>query len=66
MNDTRYQPGRCKRERTYAKTKAQISLAVTAKLISAFVFAPRIVLSKYKISNLLPSSVTVQPGLCWT
>ena len=28
---------------TYAKTKAQISFAVTAKLISAFVFATRIV-----------------------
>ena len=27
----------------YAKTKAQISFAVTAKLISAFVFATRIV-----------------------
>ena len=35
----------------YAKTKTQISFAVTAKLISAFVFATRIVLS-YKISSL--------------
>ena len=31
----------------YAKTKTQISFAVTAKLISAFVFAIRIVLSLY-------------------
>ena len=32
-----------KRIFAYAKTKAQISFAVTAKLISAFVFATRIV-----------------------
>ena len=32
-----------KRSFAYAKTKAQISFAVTAKLISAFVFATRIV-----------------------
>ena len=31
----------------YAKTKTQISFAVTAKLISAFVFATRIVQSLY-------------------
>ena len=31
------------RHEAYAKTKAQISFAVTAKLISAFVFATRIV-----------------------
>ena len=59
----------------YAKTKMQISFAVisfavTAKLISIFVFITRIVLfpllHKYKISSLLPSSVAVQPGLCQT
>ena len=32
---------------SYAKTKAQISFAVTAKLISAFVFATRIVQSLF-------------------
>ena len=31
----------------YAKTKTQVSFAVTAKLISAFVFATRIVQSLY-------------------
>ena len=54
----------------YAKTKTQISFAVTAKLISAFVFASWIVqiplLPKYKISSLYPSPVVVQPGLCQT
>ena len=43
-----YEP---RREKTgffaYAKTKSQISFAVTAKLISAFVFAIRIVQSLY-------------------
>ena len=43
----------------YAKTKAQISFAVTAKLISAFVFATRIVrfllylTPKFQASSLL-------------
>ena len=43
----------------YAKTKAQISFAVTAKLISAFVFASRIVqfllylTPKFQASSLL-------------
>ena len=43
----------------YAKTKAQISFAVTAKLISAFVFATRIVYflfflyPKFQASSLL-------------
>ena len=43
----------------YAKTKAQISCAVTAQLISAFVFATRIVQSllflnpKFQASNML-------------
>ena len=48
-----------KRDFAYAKTKAQISFAVTAKLISAFVFATRIVLflfflnPKFQASSLL-------------
>ena len=50
---------------SYAKTKAQISFAVTAKLISAFVFATLIVQSlflnpKFKASSLL--LVCVRPG----
>ena len=53
-----------------AKTKAQISFAVTAKLISAFVFATRIeqfqILYKSKISSFYPASVLVQVGLCRT
>ena len=54
-------------ENQYAKTKTQIILAVTPKLISAFVFTTRIVLSlfflnpKFQASSLL---VTVQVGLC--
>ena len=55
----------------YAKTKTQISFAVTAKLISAFVFTPQIVQSFYfpylkfqASSNLLwlYSQVCVRPG----
>ena len=46
----------------YAKTKTQISFAVAAKLISAFVFATQI-LSIYEISTLYPSCVVVQPDL---
>ena len=55
----------------YAKAKTQISFAVTAKLISAFVFATRIVQSLHFInpkflasSNLLwpDSPVCVGPG----
>ena len=55
----------------YAKTKTQISFAVTAKLISAFVFATRIVQSLYFLnpkfqasSHLLwlYSAVCVGPG----
>ena len=55
----------------YAKTKAQISFAVTAKLISAFVFATRIVhflfflYPKFQASNHLLrlfSPVCVGPG----
>ena len=37
------QDGHHAQQSAYAKTKAQISFAVTAKLISAFVFATRIV-----------------------
>ena len=56
---------------TYAKTKAQLSFAVTAKLISAFVFATWIVQSLYFLnpkfqasSHLLQlySLVCVGPG----
>ena len=55
----------------YAKTKTQISFAVTAKLISAFVFAIRIVQSlfylnpKFQASSYLLwlySPVCVGPG----
>ena len=55
----------------YAKTKAQISFAVTAKLISAFVFATRIVQlffylnPKFQASSsflCLYTSVCVGPG----
>ena len=55
----------------YAKTKTQISFAVTAKLISAFVFATRIVQSlyflnpKFQVSRhilWLHSPVCVGPG----
>ena len=52
------------------KTKAQISCAVTAQLISAFVFTTRLVLSLFclnpKFQAFKPASVTVQPGLCQT
>ena len=55
----------------YAKTKTQISFAVTAKLISVFVFATRIVKSlfflntKFQVSShlqWLPSPVCVTHG----
>ena len=42
-----YEPRHKKTDFAYAKTKTQISFAVTAKLISAFVFATRIVQSLY-------------------
>ena len=60
-----------KRVFTYAKTKTQISFAVTAKLISAFVFATKIVRSLYFLNPkfqasshllLLYSPVCVGPG----
>ena len=41
---------------TYAKTKTQISFAVTAKLISAFVFAIRIVQSLYFLNPKFQAS----------
>ena len=41
----------------YAKTKMQISFLVTGKLISAFVFATRIVQSLYLIRNFKPVSI---------
>ena len=40
----------------YAKTKTQISLAVTAKLISVFVFATRIVQSLYFLNPKFQAS----------
>ena len=40
----------------YAKLKTQISFAVTAKLISAFVFAIRIVQSLYYVNPIFQSS----------
>ena len=40
----------------YAKTKTQISVAVTAKLISAFVFAIRIVQSLYYLNSKFQAS----------
>ena len=55
----------------YVKTNAQISFAVTAKLISAFIFATRIVQSLYFLNTkfhassrllLLCSPVCVGPG----
>ena len=55
----------------YAKTKAQISCPVTAQLISAFVFAIRIVQSLYYLNPKLQvsshlvwlySPVCVEPG----
>ena len=57
--------------KTFAKTKPQISCAVTAQLISAFVFATCMdrtmsLLVKSKISSFWLSSVTVQAGICQT
>ena len=40
----------------YAKTKTQISFAVTAKLISAFVFATQIVQSLYFLNSKFQGS----------
>ena len=49
----------------YAKTKPQISCAVIAQLISAFVFATRIVQSLFFLNLKLQAS-TVQSGFCRT
>ena len=49
----------------YAKTKAQVSFTVTAKLISAF-FATRLVQFLYFLNPKLPSSVLVKLGICPT
>ena len=52
----------------YAKTKTQISFAVTAKLISSFFFrymdSKIPLLSESKVSSMWPSSVLAQLGLC--
>ena len=51
----------------YEKTKVQTSFAVTAELISTFVFASTIsLLSTSQISSLWPSSMIVQLGFCQT
>ena len=50
----------------HAKTKAQISFAVTAKLISAFVFATRIVHFFFVLNLKFSASVLVQLDLCQT
>ena len=54
----------------YAKTKMQISCAVTTLLILHlcfhFIDSSIPLLPKYEISSLQPSSVAVQPGLCRT
>ena len=51
----------------YAKTKTQMSFALTTKLISAFGFryieSTIPLLSESEISSLYASSVAVQPGL---
>ena len=44
----------------YAKTKAQISLAVTAKLISSVVFAAQLVQFLYFINSQFPASSHLQ------
>ena len=46
----------------YAKTKTQISFAVTAKLIKAFCFRYTDSTSLIRNSSLQPSSVAEQPG----
>ena len=54
----------------YAKTKAQITAhsncADDQCLCFLYIDSTIILLSKSKISSLQPSSVVVQPGLCWT
>ena len=46
----------------YAKTKTQISFAVTAKLISAFVFAIRKVQSLYFLYSLQDTNIVTTGG----
>ena len=60
-----YEPPRGKTNNlhTVAKTKAQISFAVTAKLISAFVFATQIVQFLYFLHPKFPAS-TLSHLLC--
>ena len=55
----------------FAKTKGQISCAVTVQLADQrlcfhYIDSTIPLLPKSKISSLLPSSVAVKPGLCWT
>ena len=54
----------------HAKTKAQFSYAVTAQLISAFIFATQIVQLLFvlnpKFQASVPFPMTVQVGLCQT
>ena len=59
----------------YARTKTQISFAVTQlsgnreadqRLCFRFIDSPIPLLPKSEISSLKPSSVAVQPGLCGT
>ena len=50
----------------YAKTKAQINCAVTAQLISAFVFAIWIVKFLFSLNHKFQASVATQAGLCQT
>ena len=50
-NQKRYEPLHERTNNAYAKTKAQISFAVTPKVISAFVFATRIVQSHYFLNT---------------
>ena len=67
INEPRHEENR---SFAYAKTKTQISFAVTAKLISAFVFATQIAQFVFYInlnfSSFLPSSIVEQVGLCRT
>ena len=53
---TTYEPRNEKTVFAYAKTKTQISFAVTAKLISAFVFATRIVQSLFFLNPKFQAS----------
>ena len=67
----KYEPPHEKTNTAYAKTKAQISFAVTAKLISAFVFATWIVRFLYFLNPKFPAFSyllcrLVQLGLCRT